>query len=41
MSPRPGLGAPFNFFGRLNQVNLKHIPPPKKKRNFFRKKSKV
>jgi hypothetical protein len=23
MCPRPGLGAPFNFFGRLNQVNLK------------------
>ena len=25
MCPRPGLGGPFNFFGRLNQVNRKDI----------------
>lgn len=22
LSPRPGLGAPLNFFGRLNEVKL-------------------
>ena len=28
LCPRPGLGAPFNFYGRLNEVNFIEISPP-------------
>jgi len=40
MCPRPGLGRPLNFFGRLNEVKKKTIFEIKILFEIFRKKKK-